>query len=260
NLPTVPANCVVYQAGSDNGVYLGTDAGVYYRDDNLTDWVDYSNGLPFARVMELEINPLANRLRAATYGRSMWESDLYGLGCLDDLVLAGPLSGTQLIEANNTIISTNTITAGADITFSAGVSITLNSGFNTVLGSVFNAVMDGCTSGKVHATPISGTYEPPIVAPLAGEAGPIEGFEVSNFPNPFRNRTWVSYKLADAAPVRIEVYNMAAQRVAILVDEPHQDAGVYTVSFQASSLPAGQYIARFIAGNHVSYLKMAQLQ
>lgn len=259
-LPNVPANCVVYAPGTDNGVYIGTDAGVYYRDDNLADWVDFSNGLPFARVMEMEINPLANRLRAATYGRSIWESDLYGEDCDDDLVLSGVLSGLQRIEANNTITSTNTIDAGADITFSAGTSITLNPGFNMLAGSEFHAVMEGCTGAKMHAVPITGTYEPPT---LAAEELPglqeMEGFEVANYPNPFRSHTWISYRLPQEAPVSIEVYDLAAHRIAVLVDEKQQSAGVHTVSYDGSDLPAGQYIARFSSGTQVSYHKMIRI-
>ena len=259
-LPNVPANCIVYEAGSDNGVYVGTDAGVYYRDDNQTDWVDFSNGLPYCRVMEMEINPLANRLRAATFGRSIWESDLFGTPCPDDLVLAGPLSGTQRIEANNTITSTNTINAGADITFSAGVSITLNPGFNTVLGSVFNAVMDGCTSMKNDASPVSGTYEPPLTPQEAGPVAQIKGYEITNYPNPFRDRTWISYRLPNDAPVMIEVFNMAAQRLAVLVDQKDVKAGMHTIPFNASELPAGQYFVRFTSGNHMSYHQLSRMR
>ncbi|MEM0998376.1 MAG: 3-coathanger stack domain-containing protein [Bacteroidota bacterium] len=259
-LPNVPANCVVYEAGSDNGVYIGTDAGVYYRDDNLTDWVDFSNGLPFCRVMEMEINPLANRLRAATYGRSIWESDLYGSDCADDLVLSGPVSGTQTIEANNTITSTQSVQAGSNITYSAGTRITLNPGFTQASGSQFHAILDGCASGKIHAVPVTGTYEPPLIPEEAGVPVELEGFEVTNYPNPFRHHTWISYKLPEASPVRIEIYNQAAQRIMVLVDEQMQDAGTHSVFFEGARLPAGQYFARFTAGTHTSFQKLSQLK
>ncbi|HHG83286.1 MAG TPA: T9SS type A sorting domain-containing protein, partial [Bacteroidetes bacterium] len=259
-LPNVPANCIVYESGSDNGVYIGTDAGVYYRDDNETDWVDFSNGLPYCRVMEMEINPLANRLRAATFGRSIWESDLFGEACPDDLVLTGPLSGTQRIEANNTITSTNTINSGANITFSAGIRITLNPGFSTVSGSTFNAVMEGCTSMKNDASPVTGTYEPPLTPAEAGPVVQIEGYEITNYPNPFRDRTWISYRLPNDAPVMIEIFNMAAQRLAVLVDQKDAKAGMHTIPFDASELPAGQYFVRFSSGNHMSYHQLSRMR
>lgn len=257
SLPNVPANCVTVDGSSDHGVYLGTDAGVYYYDDGQADWVDFSNGLPFCRVMEMEINPLANQLRAATYGRSIWESDLYG-GCPSDLTLSGPLSGTQVITASNTITSTNSILTGADITFSAGTSITLNPGFTQALGSEFHAVMSGCSPKQADG--ISGTYEPAQAAEDNGVTVALEGYEITNYPNPYRHHTWISYKLPEASPVKIEVYNSNAQLVSLLVDGAMKGAGTHSVFFEGEHLAAGQYYVRFTAGAHTSFLKLSQLR
>jgi photosystem II stability/assembly factor-like uncharacterized protein len=76
-LPAVPINCIVYQNGSPDGVYVGTDIGVYYLDNTMASWVPYTIGLPNVRVMDLEIQYSINKLRAATYGRGIWETDLY---------------------------------------------------------------------------------------------------------------------------------------------------------------------------------------
>ncbi len=76
-LPNVPVNTLVYEHDSPDGIYIGTDIGVFYRDNNLTDWIPYMTGLPNVMVHELEINESAGKLRAATYGRGLWESDLY---------------------------------------------------------------------------------------------------------------------------------------------------------------------------------------
>ena len=78
-LPNLPANCIVYEKNSADGLYVGTDVGVYYRDNNLNKWVPFMKGLPNVIVKELEIFYPGNKIRAATYGRSMWESDLYPL-------------------------------------------------------------------------------------------------------------------------------------------------------------------------------------
>jgi len=76
-LPNIPANCIVYQNGSPNqSLYVGTDVGVYYRDNTAGSWVAYNTGLPNVIVNELEIQYTANKLRAATYGRGIWQSDL----------------------------------------------------------------------------------------------------------------------------------------------------------------------------------------
>ncbi len=80
-LPGVPVNTVVYEKHSDEGLYIGTQTGVLYRNSGLPDWVNFSSGLPVADVRELEIyydaNPANSRLMAATFGRGLWKSKLY---------------------------------------------------------------------------------------------------------------------------------------------------------------------------------------
>lgn len=80
-LPNIPVNCIVYENGSTggDGIYVGTDLGVYFRDNTMTNtWVDFSSGLPNNAVSDLEIyygNPKV--LKAGTFGRGTWQSDLY---------------------------------------------------------------------------------------------------------------------------------------------------------------------------------------
>jgi len=77
SLPNLPANTVQYAAGTNDGIYVGTDIGVYYKDNNLSDWVSFSKDLPNVIVTDLEIYEAGKKLRIATMGRGMWESDLY---------------------------------------------------------------------------------------------------------------------------------------------------------------------------------------
>lgn len=83
-LPNVAMNCLVLDIkGNADALYVGSDLGVFYRDSSMSDWIPFRNGLPAtAEVTELEIwydnaNHLNSRMRAATYGRGLWESDLY---------------------------------------------------------------------------------------------------------------------------------------------------------------------------------------
>ena len=83
NLPNLPFNTVVYQNGSDDLVYVGGDQGVYYKDNSMSNWTLYNTNLPNTVIKELEIyydssNPANSKLRAATYGRSVWETPLAG--------------------------------------------------------------------------------------------------------------------------------------------------------------------------------------
>ena len=77
NLPNIPVNCIVYQNNSPDALYVGTDIGVFYTDTLKKYWTSYQNSLPNTAVMELEIQYGVNKLRAATFGRGLWQSDLY---------------------------------------------------------------------------------------------------------------------------------------------------------------------------------------
>lgn len=75
-LPNMPADSIVHENKPNNPLYCGTDAGVYYINDSLTDWVPYKFGLPNVIIDQLEINYSTNTIRAATYGRGAWQAPL----------------------------------------------------------------------------------------------------------------------------------------------------------------------------------------
>ncbi|MFH1937599.1 MAG: PKD domain-containing protein, partial [Bacteroidota bacterium] len=83
NLPNIHMNSIAYNSNAPEGLYVGTDAGVYYKDQNTSGWVAFSDGLPAnAEVTEVEIyydndSVSADVIRASTYGRGLWGSDMY---------------------------------------------------------------------------------------------------------------------------------------------------------------------------------------
>ncbi len=76
-LPNIPANCIVFKKNSPGAIYVGTDVGVYYRELSMSSFIPYYTGLPNVWVNDLEIYYPTGKLRAATFGRGMWQTDLY---------------------------------------------------------------------------------------------------------------------------------------------------------------------------------------
>ena len=86
----------------------------------------------------------------------------------------------------------------------------------------------------------------------------------ANFPNPFNSSTLIAYRLADAGPVRLEVFNSLGQRVNTLVDE-YQAAGRYAVRWHArdgrgNDVAAGVYLVRLFHPEGVDARRMLYLK
>ena len=77
NLPNLPVNCIVYKQGSNEELYIGTDVGVYYTNATMPDWIPYQTGLPNVVVTDLEISYYDSKLWAGTFGRGLWNTNLY---------------------------------------------------------------------------------------------------------------------------------------------------------------------------------------
>jgi len=181
-LPNLPANCIVYQTGSTDGVYLGTDVGVYYRDNTLTTWQPYLIGLPNVIVRDLEIYYATGKIRAATFGRGTWESDLFSPGT--NAPIANFAANNTNVCVGSTVIFTDmssyTPTSWA-WTFGGGGTPNTSTVQNPSI--VFNT--PGTYTVSLTATNSNGsdteaktsyiTVSTPIALPL------IEGFENATF-------------------------------------------------------------------------------
>jgi len=64
------------------------------------------------------------------------------------------------------------------------------------------------------------------------------------YPNPFNPETTIEYELAGSGRVKIEVYNIKGQKIAVLVDET-KDAGRYSLNWNADTCNSGIYFIRF---------------
>lgn len=74
------AHTIAHIAGTNGGVYLGTDKTVYYRSAAMADWILHVGGLPtffpanIARPFYRD-----SKIRIASYGKGIWQADMYEL-------------------------------------------------------------------------------------------------------------------------------------------------------------------------------------
>jgi len=76
-----------------------------------------------------------------------------------------------------------------------------------------------------------------------------------NFPNPFNPKTTINYSLQKRCNVKIVVFDLTGRELKTLVNKI-QNAGKYSVSFNASELASGIYIYRLKSGPFVQNRKM----
>ena len=73
-LPNIIAYKVLLKTDNTNEtLFLGTELGVYWKKNSLTNWIKLGSGLPNVRIADLEINYTDQSLYTGTFGRGMWK-------------------------------------------------------------------------------------------------------------------------------------------------------------------------------------------
>ena len=181
NLPAINKNCLAADPLSNEGIYIGTDAGIYYTDSTLANWIPFDNGFPAnVEVTELEIyHPqgdwVNSRLRAGTYGRGLWQSDLYYP------LTNAPTAFLELNIENTSVCKPDTIDLINNSAYgatSANWTITPNTGVTFVNGtsaSSFNAQIVATQVGlydiKLVVSNANGMDSTEVIGALEVEAG-----------------------------------------------------------------------------------------
>jgi hypothetical protein len=76
-----------------------------------------------------------------------------------------------------------------------------------------------------------------------------------NYPNPFNPTTKINYSLPAAEDVSLTVYDVLGREVATLIDK-QQQAGTYSVTFNAEQYSSGVYFYRLQTENTSKVRKM----
>jgi Secretion system C-terminal sorting domain len=150
NLPNTGfiGNSILPERGTNSNLYLSTHEGVFfinaYYISEGTFWHKLGN-LPHVAANSIEANYRNNKLRVATYGRGVWEHDLF---CPFDPILYFPQNQNQngviYYEAINEVVSAASVSALSEVTYRAGTYVHLQPGFTASPNSTFHAFVHGC--------------------------------------------------------------------------------------------------------------------
>ena len=136
-LPNLPMNTIVYRNGSANDeLYIGADIGVFIIDNTVSSWLPFSTNLPNVAVRDLEIYYPTGKLRAGTYGRGVWETDV---------------NNNTLDTGEITLSQSDVITLYPNPVTQEFINVKLNNSNDTFNYGVFDILGKQILSGKVDS-------------------------------------------------------------------------------------------------------------
>jgi photosystem II stability/assembly factor-like uncharacterized protein len=240
-------NTIAVQA--NNNILVGSWGGVFKSSD-YTNWTTINNNLSDSMVNTIAID--GNNIFVGT------EGVVYGK---EGGVFLSTNNGTSWNKMNNgltdsvihtLIIDGTNIFAGTD----EGIFLSKNNG--TSWTEINDGLRDSTivTSLAISGTEIfAGTRGKGVWKRPLQEVTSVKNFPLKpplsytlqqNYPNPFNPSTTINYSLLKASNVKIEIFNMLGQRVAILVNKTKQ-AGNYNVKWNAEEFASGIYLYRLEA-------------
>ena len=92
--------------------------------------------------------------------------------------------------------------------------------------------------------------QPPILPPSSRMGIMAPEVFIASAPNPFNNTTTIRYRMDEPGHISIEVFDGRGNQVNVLVNQ-QQQAGTYTVYWNASRLPAGVYLVKALKNGEV---------
>ncbi|MBU0475037.1 MAG: phosphodiester glycosidase family protein, partial [Bacteroidetes bacterium] len=120
-------------------------------------------------------------------------------------------------------------------------------------------------SGSIFFDNLTANYSEPTVS-VEENNNLVSEFRLDqNFPNPFNPTTTIQYAIPQNAknnytqPITLKIYNILGQEIATLVNK-EQNAGNYSVQFDARNLASGVYYYTLKSGTYTQSKKMLLLR
>lgn len=149
--------------------------------------------------------------------------------------------------------------ASGELTHSQGLSVTtLTFSYtapSTVGWDTLYSTVDKGYSGRWAFTPNKRIV---ITTPssLINLNETVESYNLSqNYPNPFNPVTKIQFSIAKSSDVTLKVYDATGKEVINLVNQ-QMNAGLYSVTWDASAVPSGVYFYKLKSGNFTETKRM----
>lgn len=139
-LPSIPVNALRYFKGAGYDIlFAATDAGVYYRDEMMSSWQLFGEGLPITIISDIEINYQRKKLVAGTFGRGLWEADI----CLPLDETATVITNTLDWPAGKNLLSDLILMPGSKLTMTGKIEVGEGRSISVMPGA--HLILNGAT-------------------------------------------------------------------------------------------------------------------
>lgn len=116
------------------------------------------------------------------------------------------------------------------------------SGSSAAVGVPYSGLSAYVYGVNACGTSASGSRTIPATPNCSGGQLRAAALSITAAPNPFSDRTTLSYTLAEDAQIMLEVSTPVGKRIITLVND-RQTAGDHDIAFDGSRLPTGVYVA-----------------
>ncbi len=257
-LPQIPVYTIVQnkQTASEVQLYVGTEVGIYFKK-GADSWVPYNNGLPNVSVGEIEFyyaaNPQDTKLRAATFGRGLWESPVYysatPMSFVSSTTTQNNISNIAQNQVNQTIIGVQVVTDGNLSPINATSFAFNTAGSTNTVVDITNAKLfySGANSSFATTTQFGST----VTAPSGGFV--ITGTQTLNAGT---NYFWLTYDvpagavIGDLLDAQCDSLTVGTNAIPT-VTNPSGSRSIGAVSFctAGSSATTYEYISKVAFGS-----------
>jgi hypothetical protein len=260
---TEAAQTMVYEHGSNDGIYLSTERNMYYRNSFMSRWEVFNSSsnptpLPHVFTRQTEINYTENTLRAGTWGRGIWKSNLNCLNPGLDPVVPSTCNNCNdathyfwqaaTISLSNTTLTVNKQIVRALTSIDIGPATTIDpSGNSNVYYEFF---IHGCGGINGNSYRI---YQNPDMTADSEEEEEKEEMQmehgISAYPNPSNGSFTLNTGTMETKDVY--VYNALGKIVY-----QKNKVSEKTVDINISNTPKGVYLIKVISDDQTETIKI----